>query len=350
MKHLVTILAGAAISFAAAAQQQSAPQSSQNPERPQDRWNLSDLYPGAAAWNDDYGKLEQQVSQFTASCKGKLGESAQRLNECSERQSDMLRRYLRMLVFAYEQFSEDTGVPASIEMRQRITVLGSKITEATSFVSPEVLAIGATKIDAFLRAEPALRAYVHPLRDILRNAPHTLDAAGEAIIASFSLSRGTASSAFEIFSNADMPWNTVKMSDGKEVKMDESTWSHYRSVESRDDRKRAYEALFGKYKEFERTLGVTLYSSYKEDLVYSKVRKYPDSFARAMDTNNLPLAVYDTLVKATNETLPTLHRYFKLRGRILGIGDLHYYDLAAPLVKGDRSYTVDEASASCSTR
>jgi oligoendopeptidase F len=85
------------------------------------------------------------------------------------------------------------------------------------------------------------------------------------------------------------------------------------------------------------------YANLKEDTVYAKVRKYPDSFARAMDANNLPLAVYDTLVKSANETLPTLHRYFKLRGRILGIPDMRYYDISPPLVKGgDRRFPIDE--------
>ncbi len=310
-------------------------------ERPQDRWNLGDLYTTPQAWNDDAARVEQQIAQLAA-CKGKLGESARRLKECFDAQSETYKRYLRMLVYAYELHSEDTSIPASLELRQRVTVLGSRITEATSFVSPEVLAVGAAKIDAFLAAEPGLATYRHPLREILRAAPHTLDAQGEALVASFALSRGAAGSAFETLTNADMPWPTVKLADGTEVKIDEAAFGKYREAPNREDRRKVYEALFGKYKEFERTLGVTFYASLKEDTVYSRVRKYPDSFARAMDTNNLPLAVYDTLVKSANDNLPTLHRYFKLRGRILGIPDMRYYDIAPPLVSGGRRYPIDE--------
>ncbi|HET6263854.1 MAG TPA: oligoendopeptidase F [Usitatibacter sp.] len=336
----MTILAGAAVSFAAAAQQAAPAQ--QYPERPQDRWALADLYATTAAWNEDFARAEQQVGQF-ASCKGQLGSSASRLRECMELQDDATKRFLRLLVYAYELQSEDTGVSSSLELRQRVTVLGAKFTEATSFVRPEVLAVGQAKIDQFLREEPKLATYRHPLRDILRAAPHTLDDAGESLVASFALSSGAADSTFEILTNADMPWNTVKLADGKEVKVDESAYSHYRETENRDDRRRIHEALFGKFKEFERTLGVMYYANLKEDTVYAKVRKYPDSFARAMDANNLPLAVYDTLVKSANETLPTLHRYFKLRGRILGIPDMRYYDISPPLVKGgDRRFPIDE--------
>ena len=335
MKHLVTsIIAGLAISLPAAAQ---------NPaEREQDRWKLSDIYSSAAAFDEDIARTEKQLGEFQQ-CKGHLGDSAQRLRECLDLQADATKRFYRMLVFAYETFSEDTGVPASLERRQRVTILGSKLSESTSFVSPEILAIGKAKVDAYARQEPKLALYRHSLDDILRTAPHTLDAAGEAILATFSLSANAAGNTFEILTNADMPWNTVKLSDGKEVKVDESAYSHYRETENREDRRRIHEALFGKFAEFERTLGVTYYSSLKESTVNARVRKYPDSFSAAMDGNNLPLAVYDTLVKSANDSLPTLHRYFKLRGRILGIPDMRYYDISPPLVKsGNRKYPIDE--------
>jgi oligoendopeptidase F len=310
-------------------------------ERPQDRWNLADIYATAQAWNDDATRLEQQVAQF-AQCKGRLGESARRFRECNDLQTDMNKRFLRLTVYAYNLQSEDTGVASSRELQQRVSVLGSKITEATSFVNPEVLAMGAAKIDAFLKEEPGLAIYRHPLDDILRTAPHTLDGQGESIVAGFALSAGAAGSVFEILTNADMPWPTVKLADGTEVKLDESAFGKYREATNRDDRRKVYEALFGKYKEFERTLGVTYYARLRESTVYARVRKYPDSFARAMDANKLPLAVYDTLVKTANDDLPTLHRYFRLRGRILGIPDMRYYDIAPPLVGGGRKFPIDE--------
>ena len=334
MKHFVTAILAGAVSLAAMAQNPS--------EREQDRWRLSDLYATPAAFDEDLAKVEKQLGDVAA-CKGHLGDSARRLRECFDLQADATRRFYRMLVFAYETYSEDTGVPASLERRQRVTVLGSKLTEATSFVNPELLALGKPRIDEFFRQEPGLAVYRHPVDDTLRSAPHTLDAAGEAILAQFSLSAGASSSTFDIFTNADMPWNKVKLSDGKEVVLNESAYAHYREAPVREDRKAASEAIFTKYKEFERTLGVTFYSALKEATVNARVRKYPDSFAASMDANNLPLAVYDTLVKTANETLPTLHRYYKLRGRILGIPDMKYYDTAGPLVKGgDRTYPIDE--------
>ncbi|MGZ5105794.1 MAG: M3 family oligoendopeptidase, partial [Usitatibacter sp.] len=216
--------------------------------------------------------------------------------------------------------------------------------EETAFVSPEILKIGKARIDAFFRQEPGLRIYRHPVDDILRTAPHTLDAKGESIIATFSLAAGNAGSAYRILSNSDMPWPTVKLSTGAEVKLDQSAYANYREAENRDDRKKVFDAFFGEWKAFESTIGTTLYGAMKEDTVYTKVRKYPDTLARALDSNNLPRSVYEALIKSANANLPTLHRYFRLRAKMLGVAEMRYYDIYPPLVKGGREYPIDEGT------
>ena len=310
-------------------------------ERPEDRWNLSDLYPDVAGWNADYAKVESALEGL-GKCKGHLGDSAQRFKECLDLESDAGKRYARMAVYANENKAQDTGVPASQELTQRSAVLGAKFSEATSFVRPEVLKLGKKKVDGFLAQEKGLAVYRHPLDDILRAAPHTLNAEGENIIAQFDLSSGAAGEAYEMLANADMPWPTVKLSDGTEVKLDQSAYTKYRESANRDDRKKVFDAFWGKFKEFERTFGVTFYSNLKEDTVYAKLRHYPDSLARALDRNDIPPAVYDTLIRETNANLPTLHRYFKLRARMLGVQEMHYYDIYPPLVKSEREYPIDE--------
>ena len=313
-------------------------------DRPQDRWNLADLYPTVEAWNADAQKVEAGFADITA-CKGHLGDSAKRMRECLEVQSDVLKRYFRLAVYANELYAEDTGQSSSLSLRQRSQVLGSKLSEATSFVSPEVLAIGRDKTQAFLKEEKGLAIYRQSLDDILRMAPHTLDLAGEALVASFQLAAGQSGSVYTSFANSDMPWPTVKLSDGNEVRLDQAAYTKYRDVANRDDRKLVMDSFFGKFKEFERTMGVAFYGSLKEDTVYTRVRKYPDTMTRALDRNRVPRAVYDALIKATNDNLPTLHRYFRLRTKMLGIpaGEMRYYDIYPPLVPSGRKYPVDEA-------
>ncbi len=312
-------------------------------ERPQDRWSLSDLYPDTQAWNADVEKTEAQLKQF-ASCRGHLGESAARFKQCLDLEYDLVKRYSRVGTYAGELEAEDTGKPESQALSQKSQVLNAKLNEETAFVSPEILAIGKKRIDEFFRKEAGLRIYRHPVDDILRTAPHTLDAKGEAIVGAFSLSAGNAGSAYRILTNSDMPWPTVKVSDGTEAKLDQAAYTNYREAANRDDRKKVFDAFFGKWKEFESTMGTTLYGTMKEDTVYTKVRKYPDSLARSLDANNLPRSVYEALIKSANANLPTLHRYFRLRAKMLGVDEMRYYDIYPPLVKGGREYPIDEGT------
>ena len=311
-------------------------------ETPEDRWNLSDLYPSVAAWNADAEILESKLKEI-GDCRGHLGDSARRFRSCLDLAAEMRRRYARLSVYASEQRAEDTGVSASLELEQRSDVLGNRISEAASFVRPEVLSLGPDKVDRYIAAEPALKIYRQPLDDILRDAAHTLDAQGEALVAGFGLATDAAGSIYTILANADLPWPSVKLSDGTEVRLDQAAYTLYRALPERAERKLVFDAFWGKWKEFERTFGVTFYAALKSDTVYTRIRRYADTRERALDRDRLPAAVYDTLVKETNANLPTLHRYFRLRARMLGVTDMRYYDIYPPLVGGDFKYPIGES-------
>src|SRR5713226_5051885 len=143
------------LSIAAAAPAQTAAQ-----ERPQDRWNLGDLYASTDAWDADAARVESELPQLAA-CKGHLGDAAKRLKDCFDLQHDIYKRYLRLAVYANELHAEDTGNSASLGLRQKTQVLGSKLSEATSYIHPEILALGKPRIDQFLREEPGLAVYRH---------------------------------------------------------------------------------------------------------------------------------------------------------------------------------------------
>ncbi len=299
-----------------------------------DRWNLADIYPSVAAWNADAAKLEAQIKDLVA-CNGHLSDGAARFRECLDLRADATKRYYRMAAFSAEQVAEDTGDPAYLELEQKADILGNKLTQGAAFFAPQILHIGKDRIARFLAQEPALAIYRFPLDQILRQAPHTLDDEGEALVARFGLMNDTGQTAYSILTNADIPWPKIKLSTGEEVTLDNSAYTKYREVQNRDDRKAVMDAFFGAFKTYERTIGVDLYSQLKQDTVYSKVRKYPDSITSALDRNDIPVAVFDTLIAQTNANLPTLYRYFRLRTRLLGVPQLHYYDIYPPLVKGD---------------
>jgi oligoendopeptidase F len=307
-----------------------------------DRWNLADAYPSVASWDADTAKLDAQIAEF-ASCKGHFGDSAAQFKKCLDLQADMSKRYARLSVYSGELLAEDTGRSSSLELAQKADVLGTNLNEATSFVNPEILQLGKAKIDKFLLDERSLAIYQHPLDEILRFAPHTLDAAGEAIVARFGLMTGGTSAAYSILTNADIPWPTVKLSTGDAATIDDTGYTKYREVLNRDDRKEVMNAFFGTFKTYERTVGVMLYSQLKEDAVFAKVRKYPDSLTRSLDGNRVPLAVLDTLIRETTANLPTLYRYFRLRAKMLKIEKMQYYDLYSPLVKSEIKFPLTDA-------
>ena len=305
-----------------------------------ERWNLQDLYATPAAWDADSARLDGQLSNFSG-CRGQLNVSAKRFKTCLDLNADMQKRFARLYSFASQTNDENTGASAGLDLKQRADVQAARVEEAASFLRPEVLRLGQRKVGAFLAQEKSLAIYRHLLDEILRAAPHTLDAKGEALVAGFGLATGTASAVYATLSNADMPWPKVTLSDGTEVTIDQAAYTKYRALPNRADRKIVFDAFWAKWKEFERTYGVTFYEMLKKDTVYAKVRHYPDSITAALDANRLPIAVYDLLIAQTNANLPTLHRYFKLRAKMLGLTtEMRYYDIYPPLVTSDLTYPL----------
>ena len=308
-------------------------------ETPADRWNLTDLYATPQAWQADALKLTEQMHDF-ARFKGHLGDSAKRLLQCLDMRADMTKRLYRLGVFAGEQLAQDTGVAESLSLNQRVDLLGNQLDLASAFVSPELLKQGPARVKKFMAQEVGLRIHAFPIEQILRKAAHTLDGSGEALIASFGKMGGAGQSAYGILTDADMPWPRFKLGTGEEITLDQTAYTKHRESTDRLERKRVLDTFFASFKTFERSLGVLLYSQLKQDAVYSEVRKYPDSIARILDEDHMPVAVYDTLIAQTNASLPTLHRYFGLRAKLLGVKDMAYHDIYPPLVKGEYKFPI----------
>jgi oligoendopeptidase F len=299
-----------------------------------DHWDLADLYPSVEAWNADAAKVDAQLKDF-GGCRGHLGDSTAAFKRCIDLQADLTKRYYRLNVYASEQAAEDTGNPSYLELSQKSDLLGNRVTEASAFVDPEILRLGKDRIARFLKQDASLGVYRFPLEQTLRMAPHRLDEAGETLSAKFGLMDNAGKSAYTILTDADIPWPQVKLSSGEEITLNPSAYTKYRELPNRDDRKKVMDAFFGTFKTYERTLGVTLYSQLKQNATYAKVRKYKDSVTRSLDGNDVPVAVINTLIAQANANLPTLHRYFRLRAKMLGVAQLHYYDIYPPLVHSD---------------
>lgn len=306
-----------------------------------DRWNLNDLYASPQTWTADAVKLEDQLKSFAA-CSGHLGESAKRLKTCLDLNADIVKRLNRLSSYAFQTNDQDTGQNAGLDLKQRSEILGSKVESAASFMNPEILVLGRAKVNKLLAQEKSMAIYRHPMDEILRAAPHTLDKKGEELIANFGMATNTAQAVYATLANAEMPWPKVKLSDGTEVTINQSAYTKYRAENNRDDRKLVFDTYWGKWKEFERTMGVIFYENLRKDSANAKVRHYPDSLTQSLDAHKIPSAVYNMLIEQANANLPTLHRYFKLRAKMLDIKEMHYYDIYSPLVTSALPFTIEQ--------
>lgn len=310
---------------------------------PRHLWNLTDLYPTDDAWRAAQRSLTAEIPSV-GRFAGRLGESAALLCECLTVIAGLSKEYLRLSTFAQLGSDVDTRVAERLAMAQEMGQIGADLAAATSFVDPELLALGRATIDLFLKAEPRLEIFRHGIDNILRRQDHTGTAGEEKILADASLMADSADGIFTMFTNADFPYPSVTLADGRTVRLDKAGFSLQRQSRHRPDREKVFAAYFGALANYQRTFGAQLYAAVKRDMFYARARKYPSCLAAALDGNAIPPDVYTGLIRAVRENLPTFHRYLRLRGRMLGVEQLCYHDLYAPAVaEADRTYTFDEA-------
>lgn len=291
-------------------------------------WNLGDLYPTPQAWTEAYDRTKAEAETLDRH-QGSLGDSAAALSKAFDAISDVRRSLYRLYTYASLKADEDRGVAADQERKQLAEALATLMEEKTAWVAPELLAVGADRIRAFQAQDHDLaQRFNFFLDNTLRAAPHTLTLDGEAVLAAAGDVLRQPNNIYDQLAESELPFPTVTLSDGTMVRLDQTAYSRYRQAANRDDRKLVFDTFWSKWKDFEGTNGSILTTSVMSHVFTAKARKYPNSLAQALFPDNMPESVYRTLVAQANAGLPTLHRYFRLRKRLLGIeNDLEYYDI-----------------------
>jgi oligoendopeptidase F len=307
------------------------------------KWNVADLYASEDAWRAAKEKVVADIPKMAA-FKGTLGSSPARLADALDTANAISKDLQRVYLYASLLADQDTRVSKYQGMQQEMQQIAAGLGEQVSFIEPEILKIDKAKLDAWTAQEARLKTYQHYLNDLQRRRPHTLSDAEEKLIAASSIVTSAPSSVYNIFSNADFPYPTVTLSDGKSVKLDASAFGLYRGVPNREDRKKVMDAFFNALGRYKGTFGTTLNGQVQANEFYANARNYKSALEAALDGPNLPSSVYHSLVKGVNDGLPTFHRYLQLRKKMMGLTDLYYYDLYAPLVASvDLTYTPDES-------
>ena len=307
------------------------------------KWNLTDIYPSDQAWRAAKDKLASELPSLRK-FQGTLASSASQLADALETQSSYDKELSRLFVYASLNSDQDTRVSSYQAMQQEMIQLGSVLGTESAFIEPEILKMDSATLERFLTQEPRLHVFRHYLDDISRRRAHTLSNAEEKLLAASSVMASGPSSVYGIFADADFPYPSVTLSDGKTVKLDKAAFSLYRASRSREDRQKVMEAFFTALGKYRGTFGSMMNSNVETSVFYARARNYDTDLNAALDQPNIPVSVYSRLVEGVYRNLPTFQRYLKLRKRMLGLPDLHYYDLYAPLVSSvDTRYTVDVA-------
>ena len=307
------------------------------------KWDLTDIYESRSAWEADFKRMEGVIAEL-AKLKGTLVASPDALRKALETTAQASVEFSKIVVYAHQTLHEDGGMPSSQEMAKRAVALATRFGEAVSWMQPEILTVPEETLRSWCKSDPKLALYEHYLDNIVREKAHTLDARGEELLAMTGQMAATPNDAYSALMNVDLTFPKIKDEQGAEVELSETRHYMFRNSPDRRVRKDSFMGTMKAHIPLKNTIASLLAGSVHGSIFQSRARGFDSSLQAALFSSNIPDDVYHNLVKTINANLPLLHRYAKLRKRVLGVDELHIYDLYCPMVKGpDQKYTYEQS-------
>ena len=308
-----------------------------------DKWDLTHLFTGADKWTEDFAWLQKAYPEITES-KGRLGESAATLAACLEFEKALDLRIERLFHYASLQLAEDSANPDYLARMGQLQNLLTKISEAASFMGPEIQAIADDQFAHFLE-DPALVEWKIALKKIRRMKPHVLSEREERLLALGSAALDGYDETFSQLTDVDMKFGVLVDEKGEEKPLTQSSFSSFLVKRDHALRKRAFHQFYDEFQDHQFTLASSLAYSVKADVFHARARNYSSALEASLFRDDIPVAVYDGLISAVRNNFGPLFRYYELRRRVLGLDELHHYDTYVPLVPEIESrVSFDEAA------
>lgn len=305
------------------------------------KWDLTRLFADDAAWEQALAGLDKQVKEVAAFA-GRL-KDAGTIREYLDASMSLSRTLSNLYCYASMRRSEDTRAEAAQSMYARIAAAYAGAVAALSFAEPEILALPEETLQAICNAD-CLKEYRFVLDNLVRQKPHTLSAPEEKLLASFGEVLGAPADIADSLQDADLVFDSVKDGEGKEHEVTGSNYILLQTSSDRTLRENSFRSFYKTYRNHINTFAATYAGAVKAATVEAEARHYESSRAMSMAGENIPGEVYDNLVAAVRDHLPLMYRYVALRKRLLGIQDLHYYDVYAPLTgESTARYTYEQA-------
>mgnify|MGYP000610324348 CR=1 FL=1 len=306
----------------------------------QREWDLGNLFESSEHWNRAYDAVMLDIQQLP-DYRGTLGDSVDELGAALDHMSATYREVLRVYTYAMLRYDENQQVSENQERFSQAQGMFVAYGESISWVAPEIISLGEETVARFLETSNESEPFDFFLENLLREADHTLSDDAEAVLAALSRVTGSPSDIYELLVNADIPWPTLTLSDGEEVFLNQAGYSWSRGVSSREDRIRIFNTFWSIWQDYRDSIGRILATEVYANVAEAKLRGYDSTLQMQLAQENIPTQVYDTLVEEVNAGLPTLHRYFLLRGEMLGVDQMHYYDIYPPLVELDFDFSLE---------
>ena len=307
------------------------------------KWQLEDIYADNQLWEEDLNKVSDLFRQITA-YSGKLGESASTLYKALTERDAMDALAEKLFVYARMRRDEDNANSTYQSMVERCGNVFTQMFAATAFFLPELTAISAETLEAYMKEEPGLEVYRFTFEKIQHNKEHILSQEEEVLLAQAGEITDAAHDIFNMFNDADIRFDNVKDEAGNEITLTKGRYIAFLESKDRQVRKDAFDTLYKSYEAMRNTLGAMYVANIKSDKFVSTVRKYNSSLEASLFGNNIDIAVYDNLIATVNANLPKMDDYLAVRKRALGLDELHMYDLYVPMVSEiEKKYTFEEA-------
>ena len=311
--------------------------------REQDKWAIHDIYATDELWEQDLEKAKALVSEYAAFA-GKLGESPEQLLGYMELEEKVAILADALGNYAMRRSDEDARVSKYQAMVGKVMSAYVELNAASSFATPEIMAISDETMEKFYADCPALERYRRCLNNIRRRRAHVLSPAEEKLLAAAGEMANAPDNIYGMFNDADVTFPDAIDSEGKHHPLSQGTYISYMESSDRALRKSAFENLYHTYGAYKNTISAVLSAQVKQLQFFAQARKYGSSLEASLDATNVPVAVYTNLIEAVHKNMDKMHRYVDLRKKLLGVDELHMYDLYTPLLEGvDKRAGIDEA-------
>lgn len=310
------------------------------------RWRLEDLYADQSAWDaelQEVSRLTQDIQSF----QHRLNEPAV-IRDCFQKSDELGHKMERLYVYANMRHHEDMADTVYQALTDKVTKASIAVSEATSFIIPEILSLSDERIGQLLVA-PELADYRFSLTEMVREKKHVLSKAEEALLAQVGDIARAPGHIFSMLNNADLKFPRIENEHGESTELTHSRYIEFMESKNREVRRTAFKAMYETYGKQKNTIAATLSANVSKNIFYAKVRKYPSALEMSLFGDNIPVEVYDNLISTMHEHLPLMHRYMKLRKKLLKVDELHMYDLFVPLVDElDMKINYDDAKRTVS--